>query len=154
MQSRNVLKWTPPPGGSISLCNKMADDYATSGIIRETHPGRLLTIFYEDLVTLPTETVRRMYEFAGFDFDKSEQIRLGELTGVNTNNMLTSSNKKTSLQVAMGWRTRINQNFLDAIDPGCTNLYKLLGYPPLNGPEELQNSSIPLRMPTIKDSSI
>ncbi|XP_033745691.1 carbohydrate sulfotransferase 4-like [Pecten maximus] len=146
MKSRKVLEWTPPPAGSLSLCRKMADDYLQSDIIKKDHPARLLTVFYEDLVTHPAETVQMMYDFAGYDFDEKEQSRLSNMTGMTPGNMPISSDRKTSLQVAMEWRTKINLTFLNAIDPGCKDLYKILGYPPLNSETDIHNSSIPLRI--------
>ncbi|XP_060076435.1 carbohydrate sulfotransferase 1-like [Ylistrum balloti] len=146
MASRHALKWTPAPGGSISLCNKMKEDYLESYMMRTTHPGRLLTVFYEDLVTNPAKTVQMMFDFAGYNFDEKEQNRLKNMTGMTTKNILNSETRGTSLRIALAWRKRVNETFLNVMNPGCNDLYKFLGYPPLKTNIDLYNSSIPLRI--------
>ncbi|OWF41965.1 Carbohydrate sulfotransferase 1 [Mizuhopecten yessoensis] len=146
MNSRHSLKWATAPGVSLSLCKKMKEDYLNSDIIRKVFPGKVLTVFYEDLVTNPLETVRTMYDFAGYDFDEKESFRLNKITGMTTNDAQMSSGKRTSLQIATAWRTKINLSTVDVINQGCNDLYSLVGYPPLRNEIDLRNSSIPLRL--------
>ncbi|XP_033745336.1 carbohydrate sulfotransferase 4-like [Pecten maximus] len=147
MLSRDAFKWTPAPEGSLSLCKKMKEDYLESDIIKKTHPERILTVFYEDLVQHPKESVQEMYDFAGFEFDERAVNHLRRMTQIKTKSISPGTTyRNTSAQFAMSWRTKINRTILELMEPGCRDVYKLLGYPSLKTEADLHNSDIPLRI--------
>ncbi|XP_033743660.1 carbohydrate sulfotransferase 6-like [Pecten maximus] len=134
MNSRKRLRWTPVPGGAISLCNKMTDDYLASQKAQIAYPGRLQIVFYEDIVTQPLETLKTIYNFAGYEFDAAEQLRLDKMT-------------KNSARIATNWRKVINKVVLRETNKACTHVYRLFGYPQLTDPWN-KNTSFPLRIKT------
>ncbi|XP_033744283.1 carbohydrate sulfotransferase 1-like [Pecten maximus] len=134
MNSRKHLRWTPVPGGAISLCNKMTDDYLASQKAQIAYPGRLQIVFYEDIVTQPLETLKTIYNFAGYEFDAAEQLRLDKMTN-------------NSARIATNWRKVINNVVLSETNKACTHVYRLFGYPQLTDPWN-KNTSFPLRIKT------
>ncbi|XP_060062624.1 carbohydrate sulfotransferase 1-like [Ylistrum balloti] len=135
MNSRKKYDWTPVPGGAISLCNKMTDDFRESHEVKILYPGRLLTVFYEDMVTDPLKTIGAMYNFSGYDFDADERHRILDQI-------------RNSSKIATAWRTRIHDDVLTETNKACAHLYPVFGYPQFVNRMEINDTNIPLRMKT------
>ncbi|XP_060069399.1 carbohydrate sulfotransferase 1-like [Ylistrum balloti] len=126
MNSRAQLNWG---FGAISLCNKMTYDYIESGKLKEVHPGRIYTVFYEDITTNPIETVRKIYDFAGYDYNAYEQLRLTKMTSSSEKGEAGNTNRRNSTETAFAWRNKIKENVLKETDKACSHLYSEIGYP-------------------------
>ncbi|OWF35605.1 Carbohydrate sulfotransferase 2 [Mizuhopecten yessoensis] len=146
MNSRQGFKWTPVPGGAVSLCNKMTQDYLESLKIKQVYPGRLCTVFYEDMTTNPVKTFRKIYDFVGYQFNAAEQLRLTTMTASKAEADPGNTYRHDSLKTARAWRNQINTNVLTKTNKVCSKLYRLLGYPQLKNLVELNNTNIPLRL--------
>ncbi|OWF51301.1 Carbohydrate sulfotransferase 2 [Mizuhopecten yessoensis] len=124
----------------------MTDDYHESEKEKNNYPRRLLTIFYEDVVTDQIETFRKIYNFAGYDFSAKEQLRLAQTSAFSKKASPSNTYRKDSTRTAHDWRNNINKNVLKETNKACFNLYGVLGYPQLGKPGDVSNSNIPLRM--------
>ncbi|OWF43860.1 carbohydrate sulfotransferase 2-like [Mizuhopecten yessoensis] len=129
MNSRTNLKWTPVPGGALSLCNKMTDDYLESVKLKTKYPGRLYTVFYEDLATHPLETFKNIFNFAGYKISANDHLHLAQRTASSKRSSPGNTYCRNSSSVAFAWKNRINNIVLNETNKACSNLYRLLGYP-------------------------
>lgn len=146
MNSRYKLGWTPVPGGAVSLCKKMKKDYQESVKLRRLFPGRIHTVFYEDLAQTFEEAVKEIYSFIGYQLNANEQIRLSTMTSSSKNGNAGSTHRRNSTLTARAWRHSINANVLRETNKACSDLYQLFGYPQLGSETEVRNTSIPLRI--------
>ncbi|XP_033747092.1 carbohydrate sulfotransferase 1-like [Pecten maximus] len=153
MNSRYRLKWTPVPGGALSLCKKMKSDYQESIQVKKTHPGRLYTVFYEALAQNNLETFKDIYNFIGYQFDKEDHLRLTKMTASTKDGPVDDTRRHDSAKTARKWRYQINTNVLIETNKACSELYRLLGYPQLKSIHELKNESIPLNNPTFQENT-
>ncbi|XP_069134960.1 carbohydrate sulfotransferase 1-like [Argopecten irradians] len=149
MNSRYKLGWTPVPGGAVSLCTKMKKDYQQSVKLRRLFPGRIHTVFYEDMAQNFEEIVKEIYSFLGYQLNAKEQIRLNRMTSSSKNGNAGSTQRRNSTLTARAWRYSINTKVLIENNKACSDLYQLLGYPQLGSKTEARNTSVPLRI-TVK----
>ncbi|XP_060076021.1 carbohydrate sulfotransferase 1-like [Ylistrum balloti] len=133
MNSRDKFSWTPVPGGAVSLCKKIMADYLSSVEVKRAHPGRLYTVFYEEIAGNPIETFRGIYDFLGYQFSKNDQIRLTARTASSKQGNAGSTYRFNSAKTASTWKKQINSTVLKETNKACFSVYQLLGYPEFKG---------------------
>ncbi|XP_033729014.1 carbohydrate sulfotransferase 4-like [Pecten maximus] len=129
MNSRSKLHWTPVPEGAISLCKKMKDDYFDSKKIKEVYHERIFTLSYENITKHPVETLKEIYNLAGYNFDAAEEVRVAKRTSSSTSESPSNTYRQNSSKTADAWRKQIPKNVLSETNKACSSLYPLLGYP-------------------------
>ncbi|XP_069135302.1 carbohydrate sulfotransferase 1-like [Argopecten irradians] len=140
------LGWKiPPSGGAASLCNKMTKDFREGIKIKQAYPGRVYTVFYEDLAQNPSKVFSSIYKFLGYRFSSIERHRLVQMTASTKDGYANDTRRHDSTKTARKWRYKINSTVLVKINKACSSLYKLLGYPRLESISDLNNADIPLR---------
>ncbi|XP_069135291.1 carbohydrate sulfotransferase 3-like isoform X2 [Argopecten irradians] len=146
VNSRLSLPWNIPlSGGAVSLCSKMTRDFQEAIKIKQAYPGRLYTVYYEDLAQNPRKGFSLLYKFLGYIVDITDIRRLKEMTASFKDAGRSQTRRHDSSKTASKWRDQMNSTVLAEINKACSPLYTLLGYPQLKSIDDLKNTSIPLK---------
>lgn len=127
-----------------SLCQKIKQDCKDSLQMQRKYPGRIRTIFYEDIATSPMEA-SKVFEFVGFASEMNDFLHINSMIHSSKTEGVYTTARNNSEQTARKWRTRIPWHVIKWTNDECSDVYDLLGYPQLRSHEDLLNSSIPLR---------
>lgn len=135
---------------SRSLCTKMTEDYSESRRIETKYPGRIMTVFYEDLALNSDKTVKNIFDFLGYTFLEKDNIRLHRMTEANSiapkNARNFNTHRLNSSVTAGSWRVTGLGAITMLANQVCSALYSPFGYPSLSSPRELRDTNIPLRI--------
>ncbi|XP_060084729.1 carbohydrate sulfotransferase 1-like [Ylistrum balloti] len=121
-----------------SYCNRVYDDVVKAEDFNRKFPGRLMRVYYEDIVKRPLELTRKMYDFSGMPFTDKVSYSILKLTGENRNH-------KTSNDRASAWRSDVNMDFIKAVDTSCNQLYTKVGFQKMATEDDIRDISKHLR---------
>ncbi|XP_053400390.1 carbohydrate sulfotransferase 3-like [Mercenaria mercenaria] len=102
-------------GRAKYICQQMSTDRTIAKELDIMYPGQIYTLRYEDMVDLPLDTIRKVFNFIDVPFTKTDELFVKSL-----------SRKKPAPLSA--WRKHMTAQSLSIIDEYCSSLYKELGY--------------------------
>lgn len=110
---------------ALTLCKKMALDYDGAMKLKEKYPDKVKLVFYEDIKTNVTSKIKKLYDFIGMNFVKSEVDRLNQVK-TNTPKIKTPRIQSTrASNNAHWWRTHISYQRYKATYDRCKNVVKI-----------------------------
>lgn len=116
-----------------NLCEKMRTDINEALQLREDFPGRVIILYYEDLMDNLHVRLKQIYENLNLTF-KSEEVNAFSDIKVNLSppekgNYFTKDRKRRN---AMWWRKYMTHDHIQTIDYLCYDVYDILGYKALS----------------------
>lgn len=116
-----------------NLCEKMRTDINEAIKLREEFPGRVIVLYYEDLVDNLHVRLKQIYENLNLTF-KSEEVDTFSDIKVNLSppekgNNFTKDRKRSN---TMWWRKYMAHDHIQTIDYLCYDVYNILGYKALS----------------------
>ena len=116
-------------GCSNTLCTKVEDNVLEEESIAIAHPGRILTVHYEDIASNPVDTSRKLFDFIGTTFSKEVEEYIINITMAGNpdgcNICSTRSNSKRHIDE---WRTKIEPSFQSIIEQRCNYVLRRYKY--------------------------
>lgn len=116
------------------MCDAMLRDVRYSDKLKQSYPGRISTVRYEDMTKDPVGVAKDMFKFFDVPFTDIIKERVGSISVDNKNN---------STIRATVWRSHISQEHLDLVNQHCGELYKDMRYPEFKTLSEVKNLSNP-----------
>ena len=110
------------------MCQNMLDDLNYAETLKQTYPGRIITVRYETLVDYPIQSVKSILSFLGLPYLESDE-----------NYVLRT---RISNRTFPRWRLHIPQSHLEVVDKYCRLLYDRFGYIPLKHVQDVHNIQI------------
>lgn len=107
-------------------CNRVLRDVLAAEFLEKKYPGRIFTLFYEDLAKYTVKVSKKLYLFTGLEFTKDVELYIRNITkGKPTacdkgHGMCTT--KSNSAALAEKWRDKIDFKFVQEVDSSCKNL--------------------------------
>ncbi|XP_045206560.2 carbohydrate sulfotransferase 3-like [Mercenaria mercenaria] len=104
------------------MCQQMSKDRTIAKELDLMYPGQIYTLRYEDMVDLPLDTIRKVFNFIDVPFTKTDELFVKSL-----------SRKKNTADLRKppplsAWRKHITAQSLSVTDEYCSSLYKEFGY--------------------------
>ena len=103
-----------------NLCGRLEKDIIEADRLSITHPGRVLTIKYEDLARQPIEISEQLYNFIGVPMspETKQFIYYKTMAGSEDDCSTCSTRRNSSAHIGF-WKERIDREFLDIINARC-----------------------------------
>jgi len=137
--------------GASGVCNRIYDDVVTKEELDRQFPGRIHTVFFEDLAQNMLHHSKRLYEFAGIEFRPDVEKRIQHLTEADKHNECSDYTFCTlsynSTAQSQEWRDKITMDTVRTVDTACGQLYNRLGYIPIPDVKSLRDQRFKLRVP-------
>ena len=126
-----------------NICEKMLTDINDVIKLKTNYPGRVLVLYYEDLIENMHIRLKEIYYKLNLTYDKDE---VETLSKINVNKsppeMGSSFTKDRKHDNAFWWRMYITWEEVQRIDKWCGDIYKVLGYKQLSR-NQLRDDSVP-----------
>jgi hypothetical protein len=112
-----------------NLCGRLEKDVLEVDSVDISHPGRVMTIKYEDLAQRPIETSQIMYDFIGVPMSPKTKrfIYYKTMAGIDNDCSICSTRRNSSAHIAF-WKRQIDREFLDIINSRCDYILKRFQY--------------------------
>ncbi|XP_071110259.1 carbohydrate sulfotransferase 3-like [Haliotis cracherodii] len=141
--------WEKIDEESLKHCNKLSEDLRETRQWFMTSPKSIKILFYEDLCQNPSTEVKELYKFVGLNYTKHTERSVRKLTSASKDGRcLICTVRKSSRKASEKWRGHISMRHVKIIDRNCRDVYKKLGYLPVENVDILRNVSHPLRIIT------
>ncbi|XP_064613055.1 carbohydrate sulfotransferase 1-like [Liolophura sinensis] len=130
------------------LCQSMLKDFHSVKLYRRRFPDRIMTILYEDLAERPEVITAQIYKFVNSPLPESVREWIHANTQAETDEELQSfmgTQRKNSSLTASFWRTRISLQLAKYVDQKCHEIYKKVGYLPVQNLTHLKDNLVSLR---------
>jgi len=129
------------------FCERVYKDVLKVKEFNNLYPGRVKTVFYEDVAGNPIVLSREIYQFLGIKFTSiaEERIRNMTLSGIEKACGILCTHRANSSAQVNAWRRDITMNFVKAVDSSCQPLYSKLGYKQVHTETELRDLDYKLR---------
>lgn len=107
-------------------CNRVLRDVLAAEFLEKKYPGRILTLFYEDLAKHTVKVGRQLYSFTGLNFTKDVELYIhnitkGKPTACDKGHTMCTI-KSNSAALAEKWRDKIDFTFVQHVDEACKPL--------------------------------
>ncbi|XP_033751826.1 carbohydrate sulfotransferase 1-like [Pecten maximus] len=131
------------------LCNQIYKDILERESLHEKYPGRIRTVFYEDVANNPIVYSKSLYYYLGMNFtsDVEKTIFGFTLAGKSGSKKcgILCTQMANSSQEASNWRDEISMELVKIVDNACSDLYNKIGYKSILNETELRNKKYTLR---------
>ncbi|XP_025084644.1 carbohydrate sulfotransferase 6-like [Pomacea canaliculata] len=129
---------------SKQFCQRILQDLEDAQRMKGMHPGRFLTVRYEDVAWEPVTSATRLLAFAGLHLDEELRQTVWNMTSAGLkDDCCYCTTRNNSRATAAAWRLKRDFDFFSKVDASCVGIYKLLGYLPLATEAHLRNLSVP-----------
>ena len=136
-----------------SLCKKMSEDQLVATKISVEFPGRLMTMYYEDIVTDPVQRSKQIFSFLGWAFFDKDADRINEMTIPKDKSTFSSfwgTERSDSYITGRKWRANMLHKDVYLVNKECSEQLKLFRYPELKTQKSMKDETIPLRYKNLK----
>ncbi|XP_033744706.1 carbohydrate sulfotransferase 5-like [Pecten maximus] len=129
------------------LCKRITKNLEMAAHINEKYMY-IKEIVYELLAEHPIAISEDIYIFAGLEFSPAVMKRVYRITHYPplARDCDWCTKKSNSTKTSLMWRTQIEVEHAFVIDTQCDDLYKRIGYLPVQDLQQLRNLNIPLRL--------
>ncbi|XP_070188924.1 carbohydrate sulfotransferase 1-like [Littorina saxatilis] len=128
------------------FCDYVTKDLKDSIPLKKQYPGRVLTARYEDLAQQPLAFSAQLLTFARLDMEAAVKEFIKKATAYNDSHVIEKrygTVRTNSSHTAAAWRQSVQFKFVQDVDKGCRELYKLVGYLPFANQKQLGNMEEP-----------
>lgn len=107
-------------GCTNKFCTRLENDLIEVDSLSKKYPGRLKTVFYEDIASKPIETARKMFHFIGSNFTpKAEEYVFNITLAGNPNNCGICTTRTNSSEHIDSWKTSMRPESQRIIEERC-----------------------------------
>ncbi|XP_069134009.1 carbohydrate sulfotransferase 1-like isoform X2 [Argopecten irradians] len=131
------------------FCKQVLQDIIDKEILENKYPGRIRTVFYEDVANSPLAYSKTLYQYLGMNFTSEVEKSIFQFTlagksgpkkcGILCTQMANSSSE------ASAWRSEINMELVKIVDSACSDLYVKVGYKFIPSEKLLRDKTFKLR---------
>ena len=131
------------------FCRMVVDDARHMKLLRETFPGRAVTVRYEDISNDPLEWTRRLYRALQIGMTPKVESGVRRMTSASRKQEgAYSSFRADSKSAASNWRTEVSYDAVRQNDAVCGEAYEWLGYKAVPSETVLRNRNVSLTGPS------
>ena len=111
------------------LCKRMEADIKSFDSLSKQHSNRILTVRYEDIVTLPKETVKSVYSFLGLELtDNIKQWLEHTMKAESDDKGLFGTQRVNGNVTANSWRTQLKSQQIEWVSSRCKDVLNRFNY--------------------------
>ena len=127
---------------SSEHCNQLDVDLQEFRRLKQSYPGRLKAIRYEDGAMDPLEYTAGIYTFLGLEVTDDVRRYVTDITSASKErfrdtNQPYSVKRSDPVQTMQSWRYNTTFEHASAVDSQCSHLYTALGYRVVQSQEDL-----------------
>lgn len=133
-------------GHSADMCTRMYEDIKYDWYIQKKHPKTLIILSYEAFADSPYAATGYVYDFLNLLFrEKTWFWVYNSMRNQTTDMDYYATLRFNSSKVANRWRKHLDYKIVQEIDFSCTEVYKALGYVPMQSEEHLRSDTMSSR---------
>lgn len=112
-----------------NLCDKMLSDSNEAMMLKDDFPGRVIFLYYEDLINNLPVKLKQLYDKLNLTFNMKDMNEFGDIK-INLSPPEKGSNftRDRKHSNAVWWRKYMPMEQIKRVDEKCYDVYKILGY--------------------------
>ncbi|XP_069142273.1 carbohydrate sulfotransferase 1-like [Argopecten irradians] len=142
-----VKSWTSLQSRAYAVCNQIQSDILETNLLFKSNPNSIRILTYEQFSVDPILKSQNMFMFLNLTFTREMYTYVKSLTLQRKERRYSKRTwavQKTNAKLtSMRWRLDMEYEDVEEIDQNCVNLYKTVGYVPMNNNHNLRNLSMP-----------
>lgn len=130
---------------SHNMCERMYNDTMYTSLLEKKYKNRIKLMIYEALAERPPEGMEFIYRFLNMKVTKDVISWVYNSTHAQNTTGYFGTMRPDAVKSAYYWKTKLTLLRIKIIDNICHDVYKLLGFLPINTKTESEKSSFSSR---------